>query len=224
MRMRSVIFGVFAVCTMAQPSPATIEGYIPTEPVEWIAYHNEEIEFGLTMRTEDVIISEPRAFETGYNGCYSLGNDILMGWGQTFKAPYEGTLESIELRVGDWAQGGTGEFEVALYQVVLDSDTMADYTKLASTFRSAEDYLYDNGGDVPISSFDFHQFDIELRLSETYAFAVLPTSSLDGRISLQSMGDLYHGGNPWQVKVIPEATSLLLLGLGGVMLRKRRQA
>ena len=169
----------------------------------WTARSNVEVEFGLTSQVGDSVVSDPWAFETGYNGACVIGYDLLWGMGQTFKASNEGTLQSIELRVGNSGLGATGEFEVALYEVVLAEGTIVDYTRIASIFRLAEDYLYDTGWNVPVSSFDFSHFDIALSLAKTYAFAVLPTSSLDGRITVQSALDIYPEGNAWTI-IIPE--------------------
>jgi len=175
----------------------------------WTAYGGE-VEFGLTSQVGDSVVSDPWVFETGYSGAWLIGYDLFVGAGQTFKASNEGSLRSIELRVGDFDYGATGEFEVALYEVVLAKGEIADYTKIASVFRRAEDYRYDFGINVPVSSFDFSHFDIALSLAKTYAIAVLPTSSLDGRITVQAALDIYTEGNAWDITILadPVLTSI----------------
>ena len=213
----SIIILVFCLFFLASRSTSLAA-------MDWTPSPNTELEFGLTTLVGEQSISDPWVFESGYNGAAAIRimGDNIFARGQTFKAPYEGALQSIELRVSDAYDDSIGSFEISIFEVNLIEDNIDSYTKIASLFPLAEDYRYDTFDDVPISSFDFSVFNIDLSLTKTYAFAVLPTLSLDGAVAVQGAVDIYPDGHDWAVT--PEPSTLLIFSLGGFIFARKRKS
>ena len=134
---------------------------------------------------------------------------------ETFSVPSLRQLQSIQLRVG-LANNipAIGQFEVALYR--WDPLNAAFDSKLAAVLADAQDYQFDLLH-VPVSSFDFSSFNVSLNPLENYAFAVTPTSTFSGTLTLQGARSIYPGGEAFSLSVVPEPSVVALYGLGVVL-------
>jgi hypothetical protein len=184
--------------------------------INWQALAGE-VQFGVTTSVGGSPMQSPSEFETGYHGAWVFGNSIYYGIGETFSVPSSGTLKSIELRLGGVnGQPTSGQFEVAIYNFNSSSPSLSPI--LGSVFGDAHDYYGIDLTQVPVSSFDFASLNISLQAGKTFGLAVTPTSTYSGGpLSLQAAVDIYPGGSPFLLSVVPEPNVMTLCGLGTVL-------
>jgi hypothetical protein len=172
-----------------------------------------EVEFGVTAIVGGTPIQSPSALESGYNGAWTFGNTPYRGMAQTFTVPSLRTLQSVQLRVGLFNYPATGQFELAI--CTFDSLSGTPSSKLASVLADAQNYEFDMLN-VPVSSFDFASFNVSLNPAQTYALAVTPTATFAGTLALQAATDIYPGGEPYALSVVPEPSTVALCSLGTI--------
>jgi hypothetical protein len=192
------------------------ESYCHAEHFRWQARSSDEVEFGVTALVGNVREQSPSTIESGYNGAWDFGSETHFGIAQTFTVSSLRTLESIELRVAGFdRRRPSGQFEVAVYRFnPVDS---VDEEKLASALRNAEDYSHLELTMAVLVSFDMSSFNVLLNPEETYALTVTPTATYTGGpMTVQSALDIYPGGKPYHVSVVPEPAAWLLVTIAGL--------
>lgn len=224
----SIVLSGISVLAIASPTRAENIGLQDIEG-DWLQVQIADVEFGVTSLLNGTPVQSPFPLENGYNGAYVFGNPVEGPWtgvAQTFNVASSRTLQSIDLRVGRFGNKiPSGQFEVAVYRFT--SLSWSPSEKLAAVSANAADYFFDILS-VPVSSFDFSDFNIPLNPAEVYALAVTPTATFrGGHLTLQAATDIYPGGSAFiresaeYPPLVPEPCTLsLMLGLMWPVLRR----